>query len=81
MMHWMFGNSGMGYGPGMGLLMFFFWLLVILGIILLVKALAGRKGQGAAGEGDSAEEILKKRYARGEIGEEEYRKMKENLRP
>lgn len=79
MMHWMFGNSGMGYGPGMGIMMLFFWFLVILGIGLLIKTLlsCGRKEAGA---GDSAEDILKKRYARGEIGEDEFRKMMSDLR-
>lgn len=82
MMNWMFGNYGMGYGPGMALFMFFFWFLVILGIIMLIRALlgSGPKREGRESPGESAEEILNKRYARGEISEEEFRKMKEHLR-
>lgn len=82
MMHWMFGNYGMGCGPGMAWFMFFFWFLVILGIIMLLRALLGHgpKREGLEPPGESAEEILNKRYARGEISEEEYRKMKELLR-
>ncbi len=82
MMNWMFGNYGMGYGNGMGIFMIFFWFLIILGIFLLIKALlgSGNKETKAEQKEDSAEEILKKRYARGEISEEDFRKMRENLR-
>jgi putative membrane protein len=85
MMNWMFGNYGMGYGGGMGFFMIFIWILIILGIIMLIKALMGGNKQdfgrqGPAGEPESAEEILKKRYARGEISEEEFKLMRDNLR-
>jgi len=83
MMHWMFGNYGMSYGPGMGLFMFFFWFLIILAIFMLIKALisSGKQESAPPGPaGDSAEEILKKRYAKGEISEEEFRRMMDNLR-
>lgn len=81
MMHWMFGNYGMGCGAGMAWFMLFFWFLVILGIIILIRALLGSgKRDGREPPGESAGEILDKRLARGEIGEEEYRKMKELLR-
>jgi len=82
MMHWMFGNYGMGFGAGMGLFMLFFWFLVILGIVLLIRALLGADGKetGPQVGNDTAEEILNKRYARGEISAEELRKMREQLR-
>ncbi|MBU0675458.1 MAG: SHOCT domain-containing protein [Proteobacteria bacterium] len=77
----MFGDYGMGFGSGMGLFMLLFWLLIVLGIFMLVKALlgAGKKEDGL-GTPETAEEILKKRYARGEIKEDEFRKMLDNLR-
>jgi putative membrane protein len=84
MMNWMFGNYGMGFGSGVGIFMLFFWFLVILGIVLLIKALLGTNKHETdpqpGGAMESAEEILKKRYAKGEIGEEEFRKMQDNLR-
>ena len=82
MMNWMFGNYGMGFGSGMGIFMLFFWFLLILGIVMLIKALLGpgSKGDRPELQEESAEEILKKRYAKGEIGEEEFRKMRDNLR-
>ena len=84
MMHWMFGDYGMGYGGGMGFFMIFIWILIILGIVLLIKELIGsgkqKSGKPPGSAGESAEEILKKRYTRGEISEEEYKRMRDNLR-
>ena len=71
----MFGPGGWG-GGGFGyfgmLPMLFFWLLIIAGLILLVRwaMTSGDAGRGAPGE--SALDIIKKRYARGEIGKEEF---------
>ena len=46
-------------------------------VYLVVKASQGK----AVGKADSKEalEILKERFARGEIGEEEFKKMKKTL--
>ncbi len=71
MMHW--GDYGaMGYGgAGLGwVFMILFWALVILGIIHLVKKLTGNSKE--AGTKESAEDILKKRFAAGEIAIDEY---------
>ncbi|MDA8423162.1 MAG: SHOCT domain-containing protein [Nitrospiraceae bacterium] len=79
----MMGN-GMMYGPsGGGMWMFFhflFWTLVVIGAILLIVWIVR---QAERRTGDHAEEtalnILKKRYTRGEITKEEYDKVKKDI--
>ncbi len=79
---WIMGWGGYG-GFGMGifgmLFMLLFWGLIIAGLVLVVRWLwdQGRHGSGAAG--DAPLEILKRRYARGEIPKEEYDRMRQDL--
>lgn len=81
MMGGYWGGSGMmGYGWGMWwmpVLMVIFWGLVVWGIIALVRYFA-RTGCGAGGQ-DTALEILRKRYASGEIAREEFEEKKKAL--
>jgi len=73
----MFGGYGVGMG-GFGMIfMILFWGLVIIGVFYLVKMLTGSEKTGDSGE--SAEEILRKRYASGEISAEEFERMKKDL--
>lgn len=57
-----------------------FWLL-ILGLIITLIWFLIQKGAGSSqsSNDDSPLDIVKKRYARGEINEEEYRKMKKEI--
>ncbi len=66
----------MDYGSmsGWGILIWIFWILVIVGLALLINYLLERRG----GQ-ESALEVLKKRYARGEITEEEFEKKKKDI--
>ena len=71
---------GMGFGGGMGfgwLFFFIFWLLVILGVVYSIKMLMGRGG--SALPVDTPLDILKKRYARGEISREEFERMRQDI--
>ncbi len=58
-----------------------FWLLVLLGLAFLVRWLwrAGSRVGLPQPADESAMEILKKRYARGEIGKEEFEAKKRDL--
>jgi len=86
-----FGWQGYGYGmmgPGMmggfggmwlmPIFMVIFWGLVIWGIVALVRGLSKGDG-GSSAPSDSALEILKKRYAQGEITKQEYEEKKKDL--
>jgi putative membrane protein len=72
-----------GYGWGMGsagwVFMGLFWLVVI-GLLVWVAAslLPGGRSGGRGGR-ESAEEILDRRFALGEIDAEQYRRAREEL--
>ena len=76
MMHW-FNDYGMGIGFGW-LFMILFWALVIIGIFYLIKILTG--GTGPSAPKETAEDILRKRFARGELSREECEKALQVLR-
>jgi len=76
----MMGNFGMGHEMGFfGMPFFFlFWLLIIVGIVFLVKWIIAQTKNGD-GANETALDILKKRYARGEIDKEEFEEKKRDL--
>jgi putative membrane protein len=58
-----------------------FWIAVILAIIFLIRwfVTSGRPGDRVARQQDSALEILRIRYAKGEINKEEFDEKKKDL--
>jgi putative membrane protein len=74
MQDYMYGpHHGYGwYGYG--------WVYALLGVIALVVILyLVLRDQRAQEKGDRALEILKERYAKGEITKEEFEEMRKNL--
>jgi putative membrane protein len=61
--------------------MFVFWALIITGIILLIVWIVRRVSYPGRdfSRTDKAMEILKERYARGEISKEEFEKIKKDI--
>lgn len=79
-----YGHNGMwGYGYGIigDMLMFILWILVIGAIVYFVMRHHGTVGQCMPGtkSGNSALDILKERYAKGEINKEEFEEKKKDL--
>ena len=64
------------WGFGMMFMMVLFWGLIIVGVVLVIRWLVG---QGKETRTDSALEILRQRYARGEINKEEFEAKKKDL--
>lgn len=78
-MGWCQEISGWG-GHGFGwILMLLFWVLVIVGIAALIRGISSRPGVGSAAVPESPLEILKRRYAKGEIDKAEFEEKKNAL--
>lgn len=75
-----FGMMDYGYGAmgfGMWILFLIFWLLGIAGLVLLFKHFW--ECRTAMRVNESALELLKKRYAKGEISKEEFEEKQKEM--
>ncbi|MDP2659435.1 MAG: SHOCT domain-containing protein [Dehalococcoidia bacterium] len=76
------GWAGPGFAGSWGLRWLFplvFWGAIITGIVFLVRAAVQGNGKAQSQRGEAVLDILKKRYARGEITREEFETMKRDL--
>lgn len=73
-------NGMMGWGGFGWFFMILFWGLIITALFLFIKWLNEQnRGGNKLGNGKTANEILEERYAKGEIGREEFLKAKKDL--
>jgi len=85
MMGW--GNHGYGmWGDGGfgGIMMIVFWGLIIVGVVLVIRyfisgQVPGNKGSSPYEAPSDPLQILRERYARGEIDTEEYEERRKTL--
>lgn len=70
-------NGGMG-GGWFGFGMMFLWVLVLVAVVVAFVYWAFGKGKSDESE-SNAMEILRERYARGDIDEEEFRERRRSL--
>ncbi len=71
--HMMWGG---GFGMAGGLMMLVFWGAIIALIVFAVRGFSSGSGSGSKSD---ATEILRERFAKGEIDEEEYERRKAQL--
>lgn len=77
----MMGRGGWMWGAGMwlgGVVMLLFWAALIVGALLVVRFLGGVPWRD---ERTSPLDILKRRYASGQISREQYEQMRKDLEP
>jgi len=70
----MWGNQGF-----MGGFMWIFWIAIIVGIIFLVRWVVQQSRPVEGKIEESSFELLKRRYARGEIDKEEFEQKKKDI--
>ncbi len=79
----MMGGWGSGWGMGWfgGIFMIIFWILILVALVFFIKWLVQSTGRSQTGPaaGNRALEILKERYARGEIDKSEFEEKKKVL--
>jgi putative membrane protein len=75
----MVGNGMMGGAMGLWMaIAMLAWITLVVGVVLLVVWAVRKFGAGVAkATEESAMDILKKRYARGEISREEFEEKKQ----
>ena len=74
----MFGTEG-GWGFGMGAGMWLVWILVLVVFVALVKIFSGSQGSTPPSH-DEPMEILRRRYASGEIDDKEFARLRQELK-
>ncbi len=79
----MMGPYWYGWGGGWmaigWLMMVAFWVLVIAGVVLAVRWAAGRGGWSRQEAPEAPVDILRRRYAAGELTKEQFETMKRDV--
>lgn len=74
------GYSMMGYGGfSSGWAGLLWWVLIIIGTVLLIRWAVGQSRGHAGRSGETALDVLKGRYAKGEIDKKEFEEKKKDL--
>ena len=77
--NWFCGPGTFGGGHGGWLFSLGFWLVLVLAVVALIRHFGGGRAERVPVT-ESALDILKRRYAAGEIEREEFESRKRDLR-
>lgn len=69
-------DGGMFFGGG---LMWIIWILIIVAVVFVLKTMMGNGSSGSGAKSESPLEILQRRYASGEIDEQEFKQKRKQL--
>jgi len=76
----MIGNGAGGWlMGGMWLFPILFWILIITGVVLIIRWLAAREGPVSTVPAESPLNIVKMRYAKGEIDKQTFETIKQDI--
>jgi putative membrane protein len=76
---WNNGYNPMFWGGFGSIFMIIFWVIIAAGIVYFIKWSFDQSGGSSAPRGNNALEILKERYAKGEINKQEFEEKKKDL--
>ncbi len=83
---WDWGHFDSGFGIAGGIIMMVFWTAVLVAVILFIVWLVrqtqtdgGQNASDSGSAGETALDILERRYARGEIDKAEFEEKKNTL--
>ena len=85
--YWRYGYNNYDYGFGfMGILMLVFWALIIAFVVSFIVSIIKKMNKsehllsgGISHKDNKAMDIIKERYARGEIDKKEFEEKKKDL--
>lgn len=78
-MHPAHSMGGWNHMVGGGWFMWLIWIIIIGVIVYFLVALTRRSKSTLGMTGESPEDVLKKRYAKGEITREEFERLKKDI--
>lgn len=73
-----YGGHMFGWGLGGGVMMILFWVALIIFIVWIAKEVNSRN-QSNTTHSKSAIDVLKERYAKGEVDKKEFEEKKRDL--
>ena len=75
----MMNNGMMNWGWGGTVFQILFLVVIIIAVVWAIRYFTGQRQIGSTPGGDSALDILKRRYANGEIDKQEFEQKKKDL--
>ncbi len=76
--YWWYG-AGWGWMAMGWVMMVVLWALAVVGVVALVRAMDARRTTGESTRADAPIEILRRRYAAGELTKEQFEQMKRDV--
>lgn len=74
-----YNENMFGWSFGGGFMMILFWVAIIIFIVWIVREMGGKNHSDKTSGPKTSIDILKERYAKGEITKEQFESMKKDI--